>query len=271
MDPLSLVSRLAAAVHPPRFHSIRYGGILAPHAKWRPFVIPPPTPETDASSPTEDLSHSLPMAKNPRPATHRCGYVPWQRLMRQLGIDVETCPRCGGKMKVIALVRDPQGIARYLRHLGLPTEEAPMAPARGPDHPSGRAASYAAATASHPTRPRRRPPQNPPGPPRSPPPPAGGQGHLCLETGNQPRGAWVLAGIRPHPAPRRHPRDPGHEATTPIKTPRGLLYRLRPESAYPPIPPTELRRSWPRSAAARPRAQRQGPRSIRECLPARAG
>jgi hypothetical protein len=132
MDPLSLVSRLAAAVHPPRFHSIRYGGILAPHAKWRSFVIPPPTPETDASSPTQDLSHSLPVARNPRPATHRCGYVPWQRLMRQLGIDVETCPRCGGKMKVIALVRDPQGIARYLRHLGLPTEEPSMAPARAP-------------------------------------------------------------------------------------------------------------------------------------------
>jgi ribosomal protein S27AE len=87
-----------------------------------------------ASSPTEDLSHSLPMAKDTkaRPATHRCGYVPWQRLMRQLGIDVETCPRCGGKMKVIALVRDPEGIARYLRHLGLPTEEPSMAPARGP-------------------------------------------------------------------------------------------------------------------------------------------
>ena len=28
MDPLSLVSRLAASVHPPRLHSIRYGGIL---------------------------------------------------------------------------------------------------------------------------------------------------------------------------------------------------------------------------------------------------
>jgi hypothetical protein len=35
-------------------------------------------------------------------------------------------------MKVIALVRDPQGIARYLRHLGLPTEEPSLAPARGP-------------------------------------------------------------------------------------------------------------------------------------------
>jgi hypothetical protein len=58
--------------------------------------------------------------------------VSWLVLMRQLGIDVEICPRCGGKMKVIALVRDPQGIARYLRHLGLPTEEPSMAPAHGP-------------------------------------------------------------------------------------------------------------------------------------------
>ena len=28
--------------------------------------------------------------------------------------------------------QDPQSIARYLRHLGLPTEEPSMAPARGP-------------------------------------------------------------------------------------------------------------------------------------------
>jgi hypothetical protein len=34
-------------------------------------------------------SHSLTIAKNknPRPATHRCGYLPWHVLMRQLGID----------------------------------------------------------------------------------------------------------------------------------------------------------------------------------------
>jgi len=134
MDPLSLVSRLAASIHPPRFHSIRYGGVLAPHAKWRPLVIPPPSPEATAAPGAEDACHSLPMAKppKPRPATHRCGYIPWRVLMRQLGIDVETCPRCGGKMKVIALVRDPESIARYLRHLGLPTEEPSMAPARGP-------------------------------------------------------------------------------------------------------------------------------------------
>ncbi|MES1256060.1 MAG: transposase [Acidobacteriota bacterium] len=42
MDPLSLISRLAASVHPPRFHSVRYGGVLAPHSQWRPHIVPSP-------------------------------------------------------------------------------------------------------------------------------------------------------------------------------------------------------------------------------------
>jgi Putative transposase len=51
MDPLSLVSRLAASVHPPRFRTVRYGGVLAPHAKWRPLVVPPPpAPEANCHS-----------------------------------------------------------------------------------------------------------------------------------------------------------------------------------------------------------------------------
>jgi hypothetical protein len=103
---------------------VRHGGILAPHARWWTLVIPPPPPEAATGPEAVDACHSLPMAKHtkPRPATHRCGYIPWHVLMRQLGIDVETCPRCGGKMKIVALVQDPQSIARYLRHLGLPTE-----------------------------------------------------------------------------------------------------------------------------------------------------
>ena len=53
-------------------------------------------------------------------------------MRRGLGLPVYTCPRCGGKMKLIALVQDAENIARYLRHLGLSTEVPPMAPARGP-------------------------------------------------------------------------------------------------------------------------------------------
>ena len=125
----------AASVHPPRFHTVRYGGVLAPHAKWRPLVVPPPPPEAAAAETDAPACHSLPPDKDApaRAATHRCKYIPWRQLMRRgLNLDVETCPRCGGKMKLIALVQDAENIARYLRHLGLPTEVPPMAPARGP-------------------------------------------------------------------------------------------------------------------------------------------
>ena len=50
--------------------------------------------------------------------------------------------------------------------------------------------------------------------PRAPAPP--------LETENQPRAVWVPVGIRPSPAPRRHPRGPGHEAATPPSSPEGF-------------------------------------------------
>lgn len=53
-------------------------------------------------------------------------------MRRTLHIDVETCPKCTGKLKLIALVQDPEGIGRYLRHLGLPTEVPAVSPARGP-------------------------------------------------------------------------------------------------------------------------------------------
>ena len=39
-EPLELVEKLAALVPPPRFHLVRYHGVLAPSAAWRDRVIP---------------------------------------------------------------------------------------------------------------------------------------------------------------------------------------------------------------------------------------
>jgi len=36
LDPLSPLCRLAATVPPPRFHTVRYAGVLSSHAKSRP-------------------------------------------------------------------------------------------------------------------------------------------------------------------------------------------------------------------------------------------
>ena len=40
-----------------------------------------------------------------------------QRLKRVFSIDIETCERCGGKVKVIASIEDPAVIAHILKHL----------------------------------------------------------------------------------------------------------------------------------------------------------
>ena len=37
-------------------------------------------------------------------------------------LDVLACPRCGGRLTLIALIEDPAVIVRVLGHLGLPTD-----------------------------------------------------------------------------------------------------------------------------------------------------
>jgi len=127
-DPVELLERLAALTPRPRINLILYHGVLAPRAAWRSLVVqfgasPGAAPETDAA------------ADGPRHAAgcrHTRNYL-WAELMRRsLGLDVLACPRCGGRLTLIALIEDPAVIARVLRHLGLPTAMPEAQPARAP-------------------------------------------------------------------------------------------------------------------------------------------
>ena len=61
-------------------------------------------------------------------------YMPWARLLKRVfGIDIETCPHCQGKLKIISAIEDPAIIAKILKHLGLPTRAPPRKPARYTD------------------------------------------------------------------------------------------------------------------------------------------
>jgi hypothetical protein len=40
-----------------------------------------------------------------------------QRLKRVFGIEIESCEQCGGAVKIIASIEDPQVIGRILEHL----------------------------------------------------------------------------------------------------------------------------------------------------------
>lgn len=55
-------------------------------------------------------------------------------LKRTFGIDVETCPRCGGRMQLLAVITDLASAARLRRHQGDPTEPRSRAPARAPPY-----------------------------------------------------------------------------------------------------------------------------------------
>ncbi len=134
LDPLSLLCRLATAVPPPRFNTVRYAGVLAAASKWRARVVPPlpaAEQESDDACPT--------CTAKDKPPTHRSGHRPWAELLkRSFRIDVELCGKCGGRMKLRALVVTAAGIRRYLRWLGEPSEPPTLAPARGPPFFSSR-------------------------------------------------------------------------------------------------------------------------------------
>lgn len=49
--------------------------------------------------------------------------ITWAKLLaRVFGFDVEKCPECGGKIKVIAAILNDAAIKKILNHLGLSTK-----------------------------------------------------------------------------------------------------------------------------------------------------
>ena len=64
-----------------------------------------------------------------------------RRLKRVFAIDIETCTKCGGKLRVIACIENPEVIATILEHIRV-REAATTTHARAPplntEHPAAR-------------------------------------------------------------------------------------------------------------------------------------
>jgi hypothetical protein len=123
--PRACLARLAVLVPRPRVNLLLYYGVLAPRASWRREIVPhAPVSATDAMP---DASPS-PGSGSPTNRGWR-----WANLMRRVfELDVLACPRCGGRLRLIAVLEASDTTARILRHLHLPTEVPLPAPARPP-------------------------------------------------------------------------------------------------------------------------------------------
>ena len=109
LEPLDLMARLAALVPPPRMHLTRYHGVFAPHSNLRAAVTP-------AHRGVGAVKH--PPADPAKPATPHHVAMHWaRRLKRVFGIEIEGCARCGGRLRIIASIEEPEVIAKILAHL----------------------------------------------------------------------------------------------------------------------------------------------------------
>ena len=107
----------------PRANLTRYHGVLAPNAKYRNLVVP---------SPNRWVKRKCRVAAKPSPPSTKTDSplapLSWaERLKRVFKLDIELCPKCGGQLRVIAAITEPDVINKILDHV-----HQPQAPPRQP-------------------------------------------------------------------------------------------------------------------------------------------
>lgn len=151
--PQELLARLCALIPPARVHLTRYHGIFAPRARRRAALTgrkskprtapadksapaaaaPPPSPPPPSPSPPAQSPSSPPSIGDLPPAPEREVRLPWADLLRRVHqIDVKRCSACGGPVRVVAYLTDPDVTKRILDHLRLPSTAPPRGPPRHP-------------------------------------------------------------------------------------------------------------------------------------------
>jgi hypothetical protein len=119
-EPIEFLEKLAAIIPRPAVNLLLYHGLLAPRARWRAQVVSY-GPELNLNAHDVDT--------RPRGAGTP-GVWTWTALMRRVfDLDVLACPRCGGRLRVIATVQDPLAVQAILSHLARSGSPAPPGPA----------------------------------------------------------------------------------------------------------------------------------------------
>jgi hypothetical protein len=142
LEPDDLLTRLVAAVPPPRQHQLRYFGVLSSHAKLRAEVVPcPDAADADCATGNAAQGGQLELVFSEGPDAEerddddaRPSRKPWAWLLRHVfQADLEHCPRCNGAMRWVHAATAPKDIARLLAEHGL----GARAPPRPMSSPSG--------------------------------------------------------------------------------------------------------------------------------------
>jgi Putative transposase len=144
LTPLEMLEKLSALIPAPRAHAVRYAGMLAPAAKWRGLIVAAAASSAEIVSATDSdgtettpcsaefsvtAAAADPSSIEPSVAGHSRNYT-WAELMKRVwALDVLECPRCLGRMRILAAIHSPDPIRKILDCLGLPSRAPPVAAA----------------------------------------------------------------------------------------------------------------------------------------------
>ena len=152
-------------------HEATYHGVFAARSTWRPLVTPKPpasasrptkkacddghAPKDEPAKPPKETTNE-PRPTSPASPLPDAGMPTsitvdhWRRLLdgerfavsrridgnvlvrRTFGVDSLACPKCAGRMAVLATLTDRTAVTKILTCLGLPTLPPPHAAARDP-------------------------------------------------------------------------------------------------------------------------------------------
>jgi len=129
LDPRDLIVRLIAAIPPPRFHLVRYSGVLSSHSKFRSEVVPKPPQDPAAFTPPPASGDQLEFPKlnnhtDTRPSRKRWAWL----LAHVFRADLDTCVHCGGPMRWLEAATTEQAATALLAKLGLAPQPPPTQP-----------------------------------------------------------------------------------------------------------------------------------------------
>lgn len=123
--PEEFIEKLSALIPPPRRHLVRWAGCFAPNSPYRKQITL--KPELKKGFPFPGDCRAEEGSDEPPPVRNSS----WSRMLAKVfNIDVSTCDACGGDLRAICAVTDPDSVARYLRHLNVDPDPPSRSPPR---------------------------------------------------------------------------------------------------------------------------------------------
>ena len=137
LAPLELIEKIALLIPPPRFHTLRFHGVLGPAAGWRSAVVPRRPAAVDEGPPAAGSSGGTGPLAEPSPGSwgSQSESSSWAALLRRVFVlDVFQCPRGGGRRRIVGVHTGGESLRGVLARLRLvsasPSPDASRSPPR---------------------------------------------------------------------------------------------------------------------------------------------